>query len=323
METVYSSKLSPVKPGQTITIFARSRPDASRFEIELSEADNGSHEVPFLISVRFGHHMEIVRNSHSGAEGFGDEERNENVFPGNEANPIVPGEAFKLSIFIDETDYFVTINDKPYCVFRQRQDCTQIRKLNILNDIEKVYRIEHETVKDDIWPIKSDDVFRVSIPRFIHLHDIFVIKGVVTGSDSGSFAINIFDEKLKRAFFHMRCNMRSKVIKVNSQDCNQFWGNQEIRFEIESLGFNIDEEFKVAILVKESGFQLQINGNSWCELPFDENIINMFRTMNGIEIISRDNTNVDVKSFEHHFMENEEEDFESWAAEITYFEEGC
>lgn len=323
MEIIYSSKLSPVKPGQAITIFARSKVDANRFEIELSEAvdDNPSEEIPFLISVRFGYDNEIVRNSHTAEHGFGEEERMENVFPGNVENPIVPGEAFKLSIFIDESNYFVTIDDKPYCVFAQRQDYTQIRSLRILNDVEKVYRVDHESTKDDKWPVKSDDVFRASIPRFIQINDIFVIKGVIVGSERGSFAINILDEKLKRAFFHMRCNMISKVVKVNSQNCNQYWSEQEQRCEIGESAFNIDEQFKIAIVVKESGFLLYINGIPYCEQPFDDDTMSMFENMNGIEIISRDGTNVDVKSFQHHFMENEEEDFESWAADVTSFEE--
>jgi hypothetical protein len=280
--------------------------------------ENYCENIPFQLSVRFDHENEIVRNSQTIDEGWGEEERMENVFPGNVANPIRPGENFKLSIFIDESHYFVTIDDKPYCTFAQRGDCTQIRRLNIVNDIEKVFRVDHESTKDEMWPVKSDDVFRVSIPRFINIGDIFVIKGSTNGGDMGSFALNILDENLKRSFFHMRCNMRSQRIKVNTQNRNQYWSNQEQQVEMSSFPFSIDEQFKIAIVVKETEFQLVINGEPCCTQNYEDDMVNMFQAMHGIEIISRDGTKVNVKSFEHFSMEEDEGDFEAWAADIIY-----
>lgn len=320
MEEFYSSKLSPVKPGQVITIYGRTKFDASRFEIDLSEAvdDNNSTEIPLQISVRFGDGDEIVRNSHTTVEGWGYEERMENVIPGNVANPIKAGDDFKVAIYIDDGHFFVTINDKPYCIYTQRSDCTQIRRLNIKNDVERIYRVDHESTKEEQWPLMTDDIFRVSIPRFFNINDIFVIKGATNGSSEGSFALNILDENLKRSYFHMRSDLDSQKIKINSQNWNHYWINREERVEISSdFPFDVNTPFKIAIILKESDFHLKINGELCGVLNYEEDIENMFKTMNGIEIVSRDGTKVDVKSFEHHSLEGDEVDFESWAAEIT------
>lgn len=318
MDSVYSSKLTAVKPGQVITIYARTRAEANRFEIRLTEAidENQSEEISFEASVRFQDDAEIVRNSHSVSLGWGDEERMENVFPGNIANPIEAEDDFKLSIYIGEENFFVSIDDKPYCVYAHRSDCTLIQRLEILNDVEKVYRVDHESTKAEKWPRKCDDTFRVSIPRFFNINDIFVIKGVASGSDNGSFALNILDENLKRSYFHMRCDLNSQCIKVNSQDRNHYWISNENQVEMSSFPFETDTPFKVALVLKESDFQLIINGELCCVQSYEEDIENMFKTMNGIEIISRDGTKVNVKSFEH-FVSEGDEDFEAWAASIT------
>lgn len=319
MKPVFTSKLAPIKTGQVITIFARAKDSASRFEIELSEGvdEIACLEIPLQLSVRFDGDDEIVRNSHTDAEGWGDEERMENLIPGNIANPIKAGDDFKVSIYVDVEQFFVSIDDKPFCMYTHRSDITQIRRLNIVNDVERVYRVEHESAQSKKWPAKNDDVFRASIPRSFNIGDILVIKGVTSGNSEGFFMLNILDEDLKRPYFHMKAELSSGVIKVNSQCSDYNW--QEGREVTPSSNFfELDTPFKIAIVIKESDFTLIVNGEMICVQPFEEDVEKMFSTMNGIEIISREETKVCIESFEHFSMENEDEDFEVWSADIIF-----
>jgi Galactoside-binding lectin len=315
MKPIFSSKLTPVETGQVITILAKIKSEASRFEIELTEATDESfcEEIAFQVSVRFGEDDEIVRNSHTMEVGWGAEERMENLIPGNIANPFKPGDTFKLSIFIDVELFFVSINNKPFCTYSHRSDVTRIRRLNILNDVEKIHQIQHETVQ----PKQNLSSFRTSISRCFNIGDIFVIKGKTSASDQGSVEMNIFDEDLKRRFFHMKAELSSGNVQVNSQCSNHNW-LEEQQTSPSPFPFDLDCQFKIAIVIKESDFTLVVNGEVLSVLAFTEDIEKVFSTMNGIEIIARDETKVEVESFEHFIMEDEDEDFESWAANIIY-----
>jgi Galactoside-binding lectin len=314
----FSSKLTLVEAGQVITIHGKIETSALEVIIDLTEAvdEKPCHEVPFHLSLRFGvDDNEIVRNSHTTEDGWGDEERDENLIPGNVLNPIKSGDDFKVSIFIDVDHFFVSINDKPFCTYAHRSDVTQIRRLNITNDIETVYNVEHETAQPRKWPLKTDDLFRASIPRSFKMGDVLVIKGVTRGSDEGSFALNILDEDLKRPYFHMRTNLSDKTIKINSQCFNHVWGEEQDASS-SSYPFGIDSPFKIAIIIKGNDFTFASNGEILCSMLFREDAEIMFLNMNGVEIVSREGAKVEVNSFEHFTMENEDEDFDRWVSQI-------
>lgn len=317
MQPVFSSKLCQIEHGQVLKIYARTKITANRFEIELSEIDGDepSQEIPFHLSVRFGDDDEIVRNSHTETDGWGDEERTENLFPGNNANPIKIGEDFQVSIFIDVEQFFISINEKPFCAFKHRSDVTKIQRINILNDIERVYRLEHVSAVPEKWPANSSDVFRATISRRFKPFDILVIKGSTFGRDQGNFILRILDEDLKRSFFHMKSELRDETTKVNSQCSNCLW-NEGYDLNCSTYPFSLDTPFKIAIAIKESEFMLFVNGEILCVLPFDEDIEKMFSTMNGVEIITCNKTKLTVQSFEHYSMEHEDGDFDSWSAYI-------
>lgn len=318
MQPVFSSKLVQVEHGQVLKIYARTKCTANRFEIELSETDGDepSQEIPFHLSVRFGDDDEIVRNSHTEIDGWGEEERTENLFPGNIANPIEVDEDFQVSIFIDVEQFFVSINEKPFCAFKHRSDVTKIQRMNIVNDIDRVYRFEHESAVPEKWPANADDVFRASIPRCFKPFDILVIKAFTFGRDQGSFVLKILDKDLKRSYFHMKTELRSETTNVNSQCSNHLW-KEGYDLNCSSYPFSLDTPFKIAIAIKESEFVLFVNGETLCVLPFDEDSEKIFSTMNGVEIITSNKTKITVKSFEHFSKESENGDFESWAAYIT------
>jgi hypothetical protein len=76
--------------------------------------------------------------------------------------------------------------------------------------------------------------------------------------------------------------------------------------------------FKIAVIIKERSFAFAVNGNILASLPFKETIERIFTTTNGIEIISKDGTKVEVKSFEHFEKEKSCGDFDLWVESVIF-----
>lgn len=298
MESKFTSILSKIEVGQVITIGGKTYDNATYFAIEFNASVDGDRsEIPFYMSVRYTDSPKIVRCSKT-KDVWGEEEESENLIQGNVANPIIQGADFKIAIYIDVDMFFVTIDDKPYCTFLHRQYYGRIKSLNIFNDVENIYQVEHTTAaQPNQWPRVVETVLRLSVPKKCKPGDIVVISGVTRGSNAGSFALNIFDEELKRPLFHMRVHLEAKSLKVNSQCENHYWlGGTEIVPDV--FPFEINEQFKMSVAVKEEGFIIYANGKSLCNLPFRESSERIFKCLNGIEFLSRDGTTVDVKSFD-------------------------
>lgn len=317
MAAKYTSKLSTIESGQVITVFGRTRKNAGRLDIELTEVADEcqSGDIPLHISIRFDP-VDLVRNSQTAKIGWGVEERKENLISGNVLNPIKPGEDFKVSIFISHEMYYISINDKPYCTYKHRRDFKQIKRLNINKDVEQVYEVQHSTGEGKKWPTQVDSLYRVSIPKAVKPGDIFVISGTTRGSNSGTFALNFFDEHLKRPYFHMRAQLGKKGIGLNSQNENHFW-QQHIETAHQPYPFETNKRFKMAIVVKDNCFAFYANGRIVNSLPFRETPARIFSSMNGIEIFARDGVSVEVHSFDHVERDCKCSDFDSFIAKIT------
>ena len=148
MNHKYSGRLFPVEAGQVITLLGKTTPGAERFEVELNSG-NGTHtdpgDVQLHLSIRFGN--DIVRNVHNRGGGWGHEERHENRLPGNGSNPIQRGAVFKITIFVDASLFFVSIDDKPFCTFPHRKPIHEIRMFTVNREIESVYGLTQTTAQ--------------------------------------------------------------------------------------------------------------------------------------------------------------------------------
>lgn len=318
MERKFTSKLSPVEVGQVITVYGKTRRSAKSFSVELTEAEDEkqSEEIHFHMWVRFEEMDEILRGSHSSTAKWEKKEKEENLIPGNELNPIKPGNDFKVSIFIDQKLFYISLDDKPYCTFVHRNNLSRIKRLNVLRDVEKVYQVQHTSARNEKWPALIDITFRLSTPRKIKPGDIFVITGATRGSNDGTFALNIFDENVKRLVFHMRAKLDKKSVMLNAQCKNHNWQNG-VEFLLKEFPFGINEHFKLAVGVRSDNFLFVVNGTVVGVLPFWETPETIFSSMNGIEIQSRDGTTVDVQSFDNHYTDLMSEDFDGYVAKMT------
>lgn len=299
MNSKFTIELTSVDVGQTIIIHAKSKSEAKNIDIELTEGEDEKYcaEIPLHISLRFFGGGLIVRNNRTKANKWGKEETKENLVPKSVANPIKSGDDFNISIYIDVDKFCVMIDGIPFCTFKHRKDFKQIKRLNVTNDVEKIYQVEHEKTKQ-VWPEQTDTVFRLSVPRKFKDGDILIINGVVRGSDTGSFMLNVFDGELKRQYLHITTNLGFKSFKLNSQNVNHTL-QEEIIVKSSPFPLEVNFPFTVAIIIKDQSFSFAINGNVLASLPFKETVERIFSTMNGIEIISKDGTKVEVKRFEH------------------------
>lgn len=181
MTQKYSGRLFPVEAGQVITFSGKSTPAAERFEVELNSG-NGNHsndpgDVQFHLSVRFS--SDIVRNAHTRGVGWGHEERQEHLLPNNTGNPIRRGCVFKIAIYVDSNMFFVSINDKPYCIFSHRKPLHGIQQITINRDVETVYKVDQTTATPTSWPTPNESIFsalsetRNGFRIFLSIQNIF------------------------------------------------------------------------------------------------------------------------------------------------------
>lgn len=319
MNSKFSLKLSSIDSGQVLTIHAKAKSDAKNIDIELTEAEDDKYcaEIPFHLSVRFTGSGKIVRNNKTKASKWGKEETTENLVLGNEANPLNPGDDFKVSIYIDIDNFYVSINGNPFCFFKHRKDCKKITRLNVTNDFDKVYRVENEKVATIGWPGQTDTVFRLPVLRKIKINDVFLVKGVICGSDKGSFAINIFDQELKRQYLNVTANLGCKSFRLSSQNANHS-PLEDVIVKPTSFPMELNFLFKIAIVVNGNSFTFVVNGHFVASIPFKETIDRIFSTSNAVEIISKGGTKVEVKCFEHIEKEKDCENFDEFLAKIIF-----
>lgn len=222
MSQKYSGRLFPLEAGQLITVSGKTSAAPERFEVELS-SDNGAHgstgDVQFHMSVRFNGAGEIVRNAHTRGVGWGHEERHENLFPNNTANPIRRGANFKIAIFIDSSIFFVSIDDKPFCMFPHRKPLHEVQKLKIHRDVETIYQVDHITAQPHQWPMRNETVFSSLVPKQFKAGNIIVLSAITRGV-RGDFAVNLRDEKSNKILFHLRPYIGNGTIVTNDQDAN-------------------------------------------------------------------------------------------------------
>lgn len=205
----------PVQPGQVITIQGRTATNANHFDVNLkSESDIQLH-----ISVRFAGAGEIVRNVETKGVGWGHEERHENMISHNTANPIKKGADFKISIYVDSSIFFVSIDDKPYCLFPHRKPLHDIKFVELIKDVESIYRVDQTTVQPSSWPAVNTFSFKSFAPKPFGPGNVVALTAVPKGN-RGDFAMDFYDGGSSRVLLHIRVYVGNSLIVVNDQETN-------------------------------------------------------------------------------------------------------
>lgn len=297
----YFGRLFAVQVGQTISVSGRVKNDPQRIDVELSQMNNDAEDVgniQFHLSARFQpDDTSIVRNSHQKGEGWGVEERSENLLPFNDtANPIIKGGIFKISIFVDRDAFFVSIDEKPFCTFAHRHSITNIQRIILRGDIDEVFQVNQKTAQPNPWPIVNTNTFEAFAPGQFNPGNVILITGMPRGNSNGNFIVNFYDGANKvRKHFKLQAFLPSHEVTLNSQQENGEFG-ENVSF---NYPFAVGEVFKLAIAISDKEYHIAINGQKFSSMTFRDEINRLFGSLTGIEIISNDGLNIQVQGVDY------------------------
>lgn len=299
----YNGRLMPVEAGQLITILGKTVNNPQRFDIDLltgNNMGNDAGDIQLHFSARFqGAEPVLVRNTHTRGVGWNQEERKENLFPNNVLNPLRRGGNFKVQIFIDRAAFFISVDDKPYCLFTHRLPFSAIQRVNIGRDVEEIYSVDQTTAQEGLWPAVNVNRFKSFAPRQFNPGNVIVITGLPRGSQNGDFTLNFYDGPNKAiTHFHFRTYFNARSVIANSQHENGNWRDQ-IMLHPQPYPFAVGQIFKIAIAITTNEFQVAVNGRRIASMPFRDQQQRVLGSMTGFELISSNGLNVQVQGVDH------------------------
>lgn len=303
----YTGRLFPVEVGQLITVAGKILNNPNRFDVELTSSNghgNDSGDIQLHISVRFqAAEPVVVRNTHSRGVGWATEERRENLFPFNVLNPFNRGGDFKLEIFVDQSAFFISIDDKPYCTFVHRLPINAIQTINIWRDVESVHQVNQTSAQARPWPGVSPLHFEAFAPKQFNPGNVVVITAIPRGNSNGDFSVNFFDGSNRfRSHFHVRPFLNSRRVVLNSQNESSNW-MQEISFCPNPFPFNINQVYKMAIAITNTEFQVAANGQRIGNMSFRDHPQRLLGSLTGIGFICLNGLSMEVQSVDFKTMD--------------------
>lgn len=213
----YSSRLLPLGVGHIIMIHAKPCENADYFNIffgsDLGLSENFD-DIQFHMAVNFDKNV-IVRNSYTKDQGWEDPEIRQNLAPGNIPNPIKRGQTFKIEFFIDAEMFHVSIDNKPFCIFKHRKPIKDILRINVYGGIDKIFQVSHMTPKELSKP--ANDETLVNIIPSTKCGSVLAFNAMPQGNANGTFEINLTDDITRRVLFQLRANFEKKKIYAASQ----------------------------------------------------------------------------------------------------------
>jgi hypothetical protein len=296
----------------------RASNNAQRIDIDLSSGNNqgaDAGDVQFHFSCRFqSNDTSIVRNSHVRGVGWQQEERRENLIPFNTLNPIKRGGDFKVSIYVDQNAFLVSIDEKPFCTFAHRLPIVGIQRINVGRDVDEIYQVNQRSAQPDPWPTVNTNIFQSFAPRQFNPGNVIVITGMPRGNPNGDFAINFYDGPNKhRIHFHFRPYPARRNLVVNSQLENGNWREQIVATP-PNFPFEVQRTFKLAIAITNSEFQVAANGQRITQMEFRDDVKRLLGSMTGFELTGNSGMNVRVSSVDHLVMEGNCGGFERFSS---------
>lgn len=224
----YSSRLLPVEVGQVITIMGKTKESAEFFDFFLGTDDGLSSDfgdVQLHVSVKFTGSRCIARNCYTKGIGWEDHEENEeNLLAHNNRNPIKRGGDFKISIYVDESMFYLIIDDKPFCSFAHRKPIADIKRLNIYGDVEHICQVNHSRSNiHEAHPINKAN-FSGSLPALVSETAIVFIgtcKGAPEDARNEHLVISLIEVSTGKVLIQVISNFDKGVVVAITQNDDQ------------------------------------------------------------------------------------------------------
>lgn len=250
----------PTEVGQIFVISGKTIDGAMNLIINLANGKMGEVDIPFHFSVQF-HNEYITRNSLIENE-WGDVEIEENLL--SSPNPIISGWDFKIYILCGDDRFHIAINEQPFCTFNYRVPLENVRTIQVLGDVQKIFQVDHRRAYPTAWPFIQEDTKRghdlsADVPRQFLPGHVIVIQAIPTGNPNGTFIIKMSEGASKRQMFHLSARFQGRFTATNSMSESLEWRRDEERH---GFPFNLDQMFKMAIAITETSFNVAVDGEA-------------------------------------------------------------
>jgi len=236
----YKTELTSNRPGTLIHVKGTVNAEAGRFAINLrTDSDTAFHFNP-----RFGDDNTLVMNTKKDGS-WGPEERS--------CCSLERGAAFDLTILFESEKFMVGLNGNHYCHFDYRLKRKDIKKVEIVGDVE--ISLFQETTAFSSSPIVNPPVpYTAYIPGGFTAGKMLLAYGVASGE---TFSINLQcgHEPFKNIGLHFNPRVSQGQIVLNDLTEGNWGGEQRC-----SLALHQDWAFAVEIVCHDDAFDVRVNG---------------------------------------------------------------
>lgn len=202
-------------------------------------------DIPLQISVRFGDEI-IVRNSRLSGE-WGADERDENRDQFTVGNPLVagefeadafatshnltlfkytlPGEHFKIYVFISDLSFHIALNDDAFCTYAFRTPVQDIRTVQLLHDLQAITHFDHRaTFPAPVPTVQLNDVaadaagleFSNDAPRRFTPGHVLVVTAIPYGNARGMFVVHCTEGATRKQALHFNARFDPEYVVVRN-----------------------------------------------------------------------------------------------------------
>lgn len=198
--TKFTGSLRNVETDDVIVIAGRTTAEASRFDVDL-QSSGSSKNSTLHISVRFDEDA-VVRSVERNGKLEG-EEHEANFIPANR-NPLKPGENFKIAIYVDEKQFLISLNEKPFCAYAHRFEIRGITAVEISLDIERIIQFHHFRRTK----LQTTKTLSCLFPSQCKPGNVIVLTATPRGDPAGRFLIDLLSAD-SEVLFQLRSTMET------------------------------------------------------------------------------------------------------------------
>jgi hypothetical protein len=207
----FIGKLQSVEVGHVIIIAGRTAVNASSFFVELRSSNNPENSSLHIL-VQFDKKI-ITRCVKVG--GVGQHEDHETtLIETNDLNPIKPGEDFKIALYVDVNQFFITIKNKPFCSYSRHRSLSDINE--IASNADEVVQFHHIDARSSKLQTSIKSTFSSIVPSQFRPGNVIVISGTPRENKSGYISIDFYKAGSNEILFHLGSTIERKALDESS-----------------------------------------------------------------------------------------------------------
>lgn len=177
----------------------------------------------------------VVRNTRLAGD-WGAEERDDTRLPFTVACPLVPGDRFKVYIFVADTRFHIALNDAGFCTYAFRTPCARIAAIEVRHDLQTLWQCDHRATFPAPWPAlqltdgDADEAgtagsgafvgnrveFSNDVPRRFRPGHVVVVTAIPYGNARGMFLVRFTEGASRRQALHFNARFDPEYVVVRN-----------------------------------------------------------------------------------------------------------